>query len=106
MGDRVPVVCCASDSSFPHWRPCSLDADGFDTLARSLTDPAPRRHVLGTLLAGIIAALGLTHAEAKKKGKGNKKKGKKRKNKDKPSRDPSDATTTPTCSALNCSGCC
>ena len=55
-----------------------MDADRFDSLARSLTDPASRRILLGTPLVGVLAALGLTAAEAKKGKKKNKNKKKKK----------------------------
>ncbi len=56
-----------------------MEADRFDTLARSLTAVDTRRRALAMALAGTLALLGLSDAEAKKgKGKG-KGKGKKKK---------------------------
>lgn len=55
-----------------------MDAERFDTLARSLTSAGPRRHVLGLLsgvtLVALAPLLGLAGAEAGKRKKKKKKK--------------------------------
>ena len=56
-----------------------MDANRFDSLARSLTVARSRRGAVGSLLAGTLGLLGLAEAVAKKKGKGKKGKGKKKK---------------------------
>jgi hypothetical protein len=44
-----------------------MDAIGFDTLTRTLTDTRSRRGSLASLLGGALGLFGLTQAEAKKK---------------------------------------
>lgn len=73
-----------------------MDAPRFDALARSLSTSTSRRPLVRSSLVGLLAALGITDAEAKKRGK----KGKRKKKKDQQDRD------TPACSRANCSGCC
>ena len=46
---------------------CSMDADRFDTLSRSLTEFRSRRTTLASLLGGALGLVGLAGAEAKKK---------------------------------------
>ena len=58
-----------------------MDADRFDSLARSLPGVRSRRGALAAMVGGVIAPLaGLTDGAAKKKGKGGGKNKKKRKN--------------------------
>jgi Stigma-specific protein, Stig1 len=46
-----------------------MDADRFDSLIRSVSDPASRRTLLGASVGGVLAALGQDDATGKKKGK-------------------------------------
>ena len=52
-----------------------MDAEHFDTIARALSATSSRRTALGVSLAGLLAAVGLTDAEARKKKPEAKKKG-------------------------------
>jgi len=49
------------------WKGWPMDADHFDSLARSLTTTRSRRHALAAALAGGLGTLGLGTTEAKKK---------------------------------------
>lgn len=51
-----------------------MDASDFDALARSLTDAASRRTLLGTALGGLFALRGSSASDARKKGKKGKNK--------------------------------
>jgi hypothetical protein len=62
LGYAAPLSCASTPG-----RTCSMDADRFDALSRSLSDACSRRGVLASLLGATLGLVGLDRTEAKKK---------------------------------------